>query len=100
MPTPTQTQITTYAIYRDDDTFMEGGWLNEDEAHTRVRHMYDPGEYEVRPVLSWVPVAEIPFYRPPRFRSIVWAWFTRQPTPEWEPHGEDPNPRERWWRRG
>lgn len=96
----TQTQITTYAIFRDDGDFMEGGWLNEAEAVARMHRMYDPGEYEVRPMLAWVDVGEIPFYRPPALRKVLWAWLARRPTPEWEPRDVDPNPRERWWRRG
>lgn len=38
----TQTQITTFAVVRDDGEFMEGGWLNEDEAHTRAAAMRQP----------------------------------------------------------
>lgn len=42
----------------------------------------------------------LPYYRPPRYRSLAWAWLLRRPTPEWMPTQKDPNPNERWWRRG
>lgn len=93
-------QITEFAIYRDDGELMEDGWPTREEAETRMRYMYDPGEYEVRLILKWVKAEPVPFYRPLRFRSIAWDWLTRRPRSDWQPTLDDPNAKERWWRRG
>lgn len=48
----------------------------------------------------WVDLEPEPFYAPPRFRSVLWAWLRRKPKPEWRAVDSDPNPNERRWRRG
>lgn len=49
---------------------------------------------------QWVDATPEPLYRPPRFRSILWAWLRGRPAPEWQATTDDPNPHERRWRRG
>lgn len=44
--------------------------------------------------------AGCPYYAPPTFRSMLWAFLRRRPQPEWREVDHDPNPHERWWRRG
>lgn len=45
-------------------------------------------------------VVTFPYWRPPTFRAVLWAWFRGWAPPEWEATDENPNPRGRRWRRG